>query len=185
MLLIVDFYSKCWGVRRKIFALRNLATAKVFLRSHPGFSGKSFWPISNNVSFNAKDCEASQSIRTVLMGGGGWCTPVTCHTSVTSGFPSPESKRPASRLGRRLTSGMLVWSFQMTRQAWTGGLELARSLPTNRLNPPPQLHSANSIPTGNHPMELSQEIDEIVNSVNEWKAKEMMITVHSQRHDLI
>ena len=73
----------------------------------------------------------------------------------------------------------------MTRQAWTGGLELARSLPTNRLNPPPQLHSANSIPTGNHPMELSQEIDEIVNSVNEWKAKEMMITVHSQRHDLI
>ena len=66
MLLIVDFYSKCWGVRRKIFALRNLATAKVFLRSHPGFSGKSFWPISKNVSFSAKDCEASQSIRTVL-----------------------------------------------------------------------------------------------------------------------
>ena len=34
-------------------------------------------------------------------------------------------------------------------------------------------------------MELSKEIDEKVNSVNEWKAKEMMITVHSQRHDLI
>ena len=33
-------------------------------------------------------------------------------------------------------------------------------------------------------MELSQEIDKIVNSVNEWKAKEMMITVHSQRHDI-